>query len=322
MKKIVIASLLAMSCAMCSGVAFAGPVPESDDTVTMMLGNWATINVNGQIAGQLLEDLGYTVEYLPVDDSARYPAFESGDVTFSMETWATSQKANFETSLATGNILDMGSLTAQAKEEWWFPAYMKEKCPGLPDWTALKDPKCTEAFSAPETAPKGRYLSAPVDWGGFDNERVEALDLPFEVVNAGSDASLFAELKSAYERKAPIMLWLWTPNWTESKYEGEFVKFPAYEDACYSDPKWGSNPDKAYDCGKPEGWIKKMAWKEGETKWPCAYSVIKNYDMDAKALAELSAKVDLDGRDVREVAREWIDSNKGTWGKWTTACSK
>ena len=32
-------------------------------------------------------------------------------------------------------------------------------------------------------------------WGGFDEERVEALGLPFEVVHAGTDAALFAELE-------------------------------------------------------------------------------------------------------------------------------
>ena len=321
MKKLLLAGAFALSSVVAIQHASAASVPESDDKITMMLGNWATINIQAQIAGQLLEDLGYTVEYVPVDDSARYPAFESGDVTFSMETWATSQKANFESSLATGKILDMGSISAHAKEEWWFPSYMKDKCPGLPDWTALKEPACAGAFSAPETAPKGRYLGAPADWGGHDEERVEALGLPFEVVHAGSDASLFAELKSAYERKAPILLWLWTPNWTESKFDGEFVKFPVYEDACYNDPKWGSNPDKAYDCGKPEGWIKKMAWKEGQTKWACAYDIITKYDMDAPSLALMAAEVDLDGKDTRDVAREWINKNGSTWEKWT-ACAK
>ena len=34
---------------------------------------------------------------------------------------------------------------------------------------------CAEAFSTPETAPKGRYLGGPVTWEGFDDERVVAL---------------------------------------------------------------------------------------------------------------------------------------------------
>ena len=297
-------------------------VPESGDPIKMMTSTWSSITIQGQIAGQLLQKLGYTVEYVPADDSARYPAFEAGDLTFSMETWATTQKAALEASLATGKVVDLGSLDAKAKEEWWYPIYMKEKCPGLPDWRALKDPACAEAFSAPETEPKGRYLAGPPDWGGYDEERVEALDLPFEVVHAGTDAGMFAELQSAYERKAPIMLWIYSPHWAPAKYQGEWVEFPPYEDACYHDPKWGVNPDKAYDCGKPEGWIKKMGWAEGEKKWPCAYQVIRAYQMDAKSIGDLVGETDLEGKKVEDVAKSWIDTHESVWKPWTACAPK
>ena len=310
--------LAAASAMLLSSAAAGAGVPESNDSIKIMYGNWSSINIQAQIAGQILQKIGYTVEYIPADDSARYPAFENGDLTISMETWATTQKQAFEASLATGKILDMGSLNAPAKEEWWYPIYMKEKCPGLPNWEALKDPKCAEAFSAPETAPKGRYLAGPVDWGGHDEERVEALGLPFEVVHAGTDASMFAELQSAYERKAPVMLWVYSPHWAPAKFQGEWVQFPEYEDACYNDPKWGANPDKAYDCGKPHGWIKKMAWAEGEKKWPCAYQFIRTYDMDAPTLNDLVGKVDLEGQKAEDVAKVWVDANKTKWQPWAS----
>ena len=64
---------------------------------------------------------------------------------------------------ATGKVENLGETGMSAIEEWWYPEYMKEKCPGLPDWEALK--KCAEQFSTPETAPKGRYLGGPGDLG-------------------------------------------------------------------------------------------------------------------------------------------------------------
>jgi glycine betaine/proline transport system substrate-binding protein len=315
MRDLIISCSVAVSL---SGAALASP-PESNDPIKMMESSWSSITLQGHIAGMILQKLGYTVNYVPADDSARYPAFENGDLTFSMETWMTTQKQALETEVAAGKILDMGSLTAPSKEEWWYPSYMKEKCPGLPDWHALLEAKCAEAFSAPETAPKGRYLSGPADWGGHDEERVEALELPFEVVHAGSEASMFAELQSAYERKAPIMVWVYSPHWAPAKFQGEWVQFPEYEDACYSDPKWGTNPEKAFDCGKPHGWIKKMAWPGGEQKWPCAYQVIRAYDMDADTLDKLVIEVDLDGKKIDDVAKAWVDANEAKWKTWT-AC--
>jgi glycine betaine/proline transport system substrate-binding protein len=46
------------------------------------------------------------------------------------------------------------------------------------------------------------------------------------VIHAGTDAALFAELESAYQRQAPIMLWIYAPHWAPAKYEGEWVEFP------------------------------------------------------------------------------------------------
>jgi glycine betaine/proline transport system substrate-binding protein len=177
---------------------------------------------------------------------------------------------------------------------------------------------CAEQFSTPETEPKGRYLGGPVTWGGYDDERVEALDLDFEVVHAGTDAALFAELQSAYQRQAPFLGWIYAPHWAPSKFEGEWVEFPSYTDECYSDPSWGINPDMAYDCGKPYGWIKKVGWKDGEAKWPCAYAAVRAFQMDNDTMGNLVAAVDLDGRELNDVVAEWMDQNKDTWQAWTT----
>ena len=60
-------------------------------------------------------------------------------------------------------MVDAGTHSASTREEWWVPAYVAEKCPGLPDWKALD--KCAEIFSTAETAPKGRFVDPPADWG-------------------------------------------------------------------------------------------------------------------------------------------------------------
>ena len=62
------------------------------------------------------------------------------------------------------------------------------------------------------------------------------------MVHAGTDAALFAELTSAYQRKAPILLWVYTPHCVPIKYEGEWTQFPKYRDEYYSDPSRGRQP--------------------------------------------------------------------------------
>ncbi|MGB3147183.1 MAG: ABC transporter substrate-binding protein [Paracoccaceae bacterium] len=290
---------------------------ESSDPIKIALFDWTSVNINAMILGGILERLGYTVEY-PTGDylSSLTTSLTNGDVTVGVEYWDTTAGEAMAASEATGETERLGELGPNAKEEWWYPLYMKEKCPGLPNWEALKDPACAEAFSTPETAPNGRYVGGPVTWEGFDDERVEALGLPFTVIHAGTDAAMFAELDSAYQRQAPIMVWIYSPHWAPAKYEGEWVEFPEYSDACYNDPSVGVNPDMAYDCGKPFGKIWKFAWAGMKDKWPVAYKVAKAYQIETADLNGLSGQVDLDGKSIEEVANAWIDANEATWRAW------
>jgi glycine betaine/proline transport system substrate-binding protein len=231
-----------------------------------------------------------------------------------MELWETTAAEAMGASLATGNTVSFGPTGMQGKEEWWYPIYMKEQCPGLPDWRALND--CAELFATPETAPKGRYLGGPVTWGGFDEERVAALGLNYEVIHAGTDAAMFAELESAYQRQAPILLWIYAPHWAPIKYEGEWVEFPPYSAECYTDPAVGENPSATHDCGKPTGGIMKVGWAGLEGKWPGAAKAIRAFQMSNDEMGAMVGKVDVDGMAIEDVVDEWMTANEAVWAKW------
>lgn len=292
----------------------ATAAPESKDPIKVTLHDWTGQLITARIMGETLKKAGYNVEYVQADYLAQFAGMRTGDLHVAMEVWATTAKEAMDEAIAAGGVTNVGETGMQAIEDWWFPDYMKEKCPGLPDWKALKE--CAEVFSTPETAPKGRYLGGPVTWGGYDEERVAALDLPFEVVHAGTDAAMFAELQSAYDRKAPILLWIYAPHWAPIKFKGEWIKFPPYEKACYEDPAWGVNKDAKYDCAKPRGPIYKAIWTGLKDKWPGAYKAIEAYKFDNTEIGELAAKVDLDGQKVEAVVDDWMAKNEDRWKKW------
>lgn len=297
--------------------ASAQSVPESTDPIKIALFDWTSVNINATILEKILQSKGYNVEMMTSDYlSSLQTGLQTGDLTVGMEFWDTTAGEAMAAADASGKTVRLGALGPKAKEEWWYPLYMKDKCPGLPNWEALKDPKCAEAFSTPETAPKGRYVGGPVTWEGFDDERVEALGLPFDVIHAGTDAAMFAELESAYQRQAPIMLWIYSPHWAPAKYKGEWVEFPEYSAACYSDPSVGVNPDMAHDCGKPHGEIWKYGWAGMKEKWPVAYNIAKNYSISADDLNALSSEVDLENKSIDEVSSAWIAKNQDTIASW------
>lgn len=288
---------------------------ESTDPIKFTQGDWTTIQLNTEIASRILQRMGYNTESVPTEYLAQMEAVKSGDVQMAMEIWFTTAEAQFNEAVASAKAVDFGETGMQAKEEWWFPDYMKETCPGLPDWKALND--CAALFASSETGEKGRYIMGPQAWGGYDEERVKALGLNWQVVYAGNDATLNAEIKSAYERQAPVMAWVYAPNWTTSVYKGTWVEFPPYEAACYEDAAWGSNPDLAYDCGKPSGPIKKLAWSGLEGKWPGAAAMLKKYAMTNDIIGALAIQVDVDGGAVADVAEAWVADNEAIWKPWT-----
>jgi glycine betaine/proline transport system substrate-binding protein len=287
---------------------------ESNDPIKLTLHDWSGQLITTTLMGEVLEEAGYNIEYVQADYIAQFAGLKTGDLHVAMEIWETTGREAMDEAFATGKVVNLGETGMQAIEEWWYPEYMKEQCPGLPNWEALKD--CADAFSTPETAPLGRYLGGPVTWGGFDDERVEALGLDFEVVHAGTDAALFAELEAAYQRKDPIILWVYSPHWAPSKYAGEFVDFPAYSAECYNDASVGLNPNAAYDCGKPRGPIWKVSWAGLSDKWPNAAKTIENFTISNDEMGQMVAEVDLNGKTVADVVATWMGANKDKWASW------
>jgi glycine betaine/proline transport system substrate-binding protein len=76
------------------------------------------------------------------------------------------------------------------------------------------------------------------------------------------------------------------------------------------------NPDMAFDCGKPHGEIWKYAWAGMKDKWPVAYQIAKNYQLDAAEMNALISQVDLDGKSLEEVATAWVAANQDKIKKW------
>lgn len=289
---------------------------DSADPIKLTLHDWTGQLITTQLMGEVLRKGGHNVEYVQADYLAQFAGLESGDLTVAMEIWETTGREAMDAAIATGQVENLGPSGMQAKEEWWYPLYMKEKCPGLPNWEALKEPACAEAFSTAETAPKGRYLGGPVTWGGFDEERIAALDLPFEVIHAGTDAALFAELESAEQRKAPILLWIYAPHWAPAKYAGEWVEFPPYSVECYTNPAVGLNPSATHDCGKPFGDIWKVGWSGMKDKWPAAHKSVQAFTIDNAEMGAMITEVDLNGKSVDEVVATWMGANEARWQGW------
>ena len=292
-----------------AALTFAAMAEDSSDPIVIPIHNWSSQIVMSNVVGQILEEQGNNVEYVTTDSQAVYESIRLGDVTMELEVWEGAFGASFREALEKGGLHDVGDHNAVTREDWWYPLWTKEACPGLPDWKALND--CAEIFATPETGDKGRYLDGPVDWLKHGQERVAALGMDFVVVNAGSAAALWAEIGAAEEDKRPVVVFNWTPNFAEAVWEGEFVEFPAWVDGCDKDPAVGPNPDALYDCGNPpNGYLKKAAWDGMKDKWPGAYETLTKVNFTNAQIAEMAKLVDIDELEPEEAAEAWLEDNQ------------
>jgi glycine betaine/proline transport system substrate-binding protein len=280
--------------------------PESPDPIRITLNDWTGQNLSARLMGEVLKKGGYRVDYVDAHYLGQLVTMQAGEVHLAMEIWTTTGKVDMDRALATGKVVNLGETGLHSKEEWWYPAYVKDLCPGLPDWRALA--RCAGLFATPDTAPKGQYLGGPPTWGGHDEERVAALGLNFQVVHAASDAVLFQELQKAVEARRPIVLWVFAPHWVETVFEGEWVQFPPYSDTCYA--------SRRFDCAKPSGPVWKVAWAGLETKWPGAARAIRRFELDNAEMSRMIAKVELGGATIEEVVAAWIATNEARWRAW------
>ncbi|MCP5088649.1 MAG: ABC transporter substrate-binding protein [Rhodobacteraceae bacterium] len=299
-----------------AAMPMAAMAEDSSDPIVIPIHNWSSQIVMSHVVGQIFTGMGNNVEFVTTDSQAVYESVRLGDVTLELEVWEGAFGASFRTALEKGGLHDAGTHDAVTREDWWYPMWTKEACPGLPSWEALND--CASVFATPETGDKGRYLDGPVDWLKHGAERVEALDMNFQVINAGSAAALWAEIGAAEADKKPVVVFNWTPNFAEAVWPGEFVEFPEWVEGCDSDPSVGVNPDALYDCGNPAtGYLKIAAWDGMEGKWPAAYKALTNISFTNPQIAEMAKLVDVDEMEPEDAAAAWLEANGDVWMGWT-----
>ena len=268
--------------------------------------DWTGQRISTRLMGAILERAGFRVDYVDVNYMDQLDQIAAGRIDVAMEYWSTAGMAALEEAVAGGEVRLFGETGMNAREEWWYPSYVVERCPGLPDWRSLK--ACASVFAVPETAPKGRYLAGPVTWGGFDEERVAALGLDFEVLHADTEADLYASLQAAVAKRQPVMLWIYAPHWAPTRFDGEWVAFPPFSEECYA--------ERRYDCGKPAGPIWKVGAADLPDHWPVAAQAIEAFRISNDEMGELIARVEVDGIDIDTVVDEWIDRNTAVWKSW------
>lgn len=312
---------LALAAGLSTTPAQAQSVPESQDPIVLSKLDWTGQFVTTEVAAEILRRMGYNVEILQTTQVPMVEAMKEGQITASLENWYQALGPVYEEATAAGELIELGSTGLVGSEGWYYPAYVEEKCAGLPAVSALEE--CADIFATPETAPQGRVLDYPAEWNPDAQQWIDAIGLDLKAIPSGGEGSTAAELRSAKLRQEPILLQWWEPTWVATEFDLKQVTLGEQkEEICAKAEEAGIETRKSFDCQGGSIKIGKLAWPGIEEKWPAARRFLENFQMTNEWQGPMAMAVETEDRKPEEVAKEWVDQNEEIWKPWVEAATK
>ncbi len=304
--------------AACLGVAAgasAADLGAKDEPIKLAMLEWTGQHVTTHIAGQILQKMGYKVEYVTAGTFPEFSGLADGTLSATLELWMNNVGDIYPKVLAEKKNEDIGPLKLETKEGWIYPKYMEQVCPGLPDWSALTKPDCVKTLATPDTFPNARLLDYPADWGSRSAQIIKDNSLPLTSVPAGSEGALVAELEAATAAKKPLVMMFWAPHYALAEADVGWVAMPPCKVAANA-----TQDEKNTHCIQPPD-VDKVVWSGFPKKWPAAYAFLKQFAVNAKEQQQMMLRVDKKGEDLDKVTKEWIDQHPDVWGPWVKAAT-
>lgn len=297
---LLIAILTLFTLAACGGGA--------KENITLVENPWPASELNVAVAKIIIEaELGNTVEIVALDENAQWDAIAAGDIDASLEVWPGGHGERIEEYINNlGTVEDGGKLGPLGEIGWYVPTFAVEANPALATWEGYMD--AAADFATAETGSNGRFLGADPSWYQYDEAIISNLGLPFQVVWAGSEEAMLAEVDTAYSREEPILFYFYAPHAIFSKFDLTRVQLPAYTDDCYAD-------EAAIACDYPDDELMKILNADLADKDGDVHTLLKNFNYDGSAQVEMLASLD-GGMSVEEAAQAWVDGNESVWRAW------
>ena len=127
-----------------------------------------------------------------------------------------------------------------------------------------------------------------------------------------SEAAQIAELRRAYERRAPILVFLYHPSYVFEEFAMTQLQEPApYRDGCLD------TGDGA--CAMPDYSALTAISKDLRGKAPRFAAMLQRFQLPLPDVEAMLKRVDVDNEDVEAVARDYVATHPQQVQKWLGA---
>lgn len=145
-----------------SSPAHAGSVPESNDPIKIVVTDATSQIFMSYVIGRMLQDSGYSVEYVAAGYYPQVQGLADGDLHFTPSLWSSNMGDGWMELFENGQVLDAGETHHAGVEAWYANDTALEVCPGLEkNWKLLFD--CAENSQRPRLFLKAVSLIIPLN---------------------------------------------------------------------------------------------------------------------------------------------------------------
>ncbi|HSM43943.1 MAG TPA: glycine betaine ABC transporter substrate-binding protein [Acidimicrobiia bacterium] len=285
------------------------------ETITLIVNPWTASRLNAEVAKNIIEsELGNPVETTEVNENdAMFTGMADGTLDAVLEIWPSgvtdAENAYFED----GSVVDIGELGAVGKIGWFVPQYVIDENPELATWEGFQDSALAGLFATAETGDNGRFLGTDPSYSQYDEQIIENLGLPLQVVFSGSEPATVAEVDARVAAQEPVLLYWWTPTAAVSAYDLVNVTLPEFTEECGASAAAG---DGGVDCDYPEDVLFKATSGMLEEKDANVFAFLEAFTITTEDQLSMLPAVEIDGEDPADVAAEWVSANEDVWSAW------
>jgi glycine betaine/proline transport system substrate-binding protein len=293
-----------------------GGAKKFSGTITLAVNPWDGSAANAAVAKVILEKQGMTVKTRDIDENTVWAALDSGSIDANLEVWPSGHAKDIDTYIKTKkSVVDGGLIGPTGHIGWFIPKFVADEHPEYKTWEGLKTPAAAKYFSTAETGDKGQFLLGDPSYVSYDADIIKNLNLPFQVVTGGTEASLITGIGTAFKDKTPLLFYFYTPQWANNKYALVSVKLPDITPACEKSAA-GQGKDGKYACDYPTDHLLKAISAKLETKNPAAFGFLEKMKWTDKDQNTVTTYKNEDGMTIDAAAQKWVDDNESVWKAW------
>ena len=296
----------------------AGSFSGRKPTLTFSDLDWVGAQIQNAIARTILEwGYGYETDAVFGGTVPLQRALARGDTNVTMEIWLPHQQEWYDAAAA-GTVTSIGkSLEDNWQSAFIIPQYVADAHPGLRTPEDLKRPEYRDLFVTPNSNGKAQLLNCIPGWEceGINQQKIRAYGLQdhVQLVNPESPTALTQEIRSAFQRREPVLFYYWGPTVLSQELETQYGGFKLLEEPEYTDTCWQT--DKACQYSTSEIFI--VVRSELLQSAPDAIEFLKRWDFQADNQLAVEGYLEDTGASYPDVAL-WFLRNTREWQDWVT----